>query len=91
MRFEKRIRALEARFNSDPAIIHLPDGSVREICGRGDYLLELFAGALSGLDLDPGQAADLELIRRCVAAKEPGGGHMVELIQCFLNAPAEQV
>ena len=91
MRFEKRIRALEARFHSDPTILHLPGGSVREICGPGDYLLDLFAGVLGGADLTPAQVADLELIRRSVEAEEPGGGgRMVELLRVLLNGPVRR-
>jgi hypothetical protein len=41
-KFEKRIRALEARFHSDLTILHLPDGSLREICSRADYIRNLF-------------------------------------------------
>ena len=33
MRLEERIRALEARFISDPVILYFADGSTREICG----------------------------------------------------------
>ncbi|MGA2144102.1 MAG: hypothetical protein ABSH49_03975 [Bryobacteraceae bacterium] len=81
MKFEKRIRALEARFLGDPVILYFADGSTREICGRGDYLLDLLAGACGGADLSPSQAEQLELIRESVAAQEPGGGHMIELLR----------
>jgi hypothetical protein len=88
MKFEKRIRALEARFHSDLTILHLPDGSVERICGPGDYLRDLFAGALGGAELTPAQAADLKLIRSAVRFEEPGGGHMFELIGAIMNSPA---
>jgi hypothetical protein len=84
MKFERRIRALEARLIADPVILHFADGSTREICGRGDYLLTLFVGASRGADLIPGQAEQLELIRHAVRADEPGRGHMIELIQVML-------
>jgi hypothetical protein len=87
MKFEKRIRALEARMNPDPVILHFADGSTREICGRGDFLLSLLHGACGG-DLNPGQAAQLDLIGKSVYAQEPGGGHMVELVRSVL--PPEQ-
>jgi hypothetical protein len=29
----------------------------------------------------------LGLIRQCVSAHQPGGGHMVEMIQAFLFGP----
>ena len=52
-------------------------------------LLDLFAAALGGRALTPGQAADLELIRRSIKVEESGGGHMVELLQALLNSPLE--
>jgi hypothetical protein len=74
---------------ADPAILQFADGSTREICGRGDYLLSLFTAACGGADLSPGQAAQLELIRESVAAHEPGGSHFIELIQAFMLGPVE--
>jgi hypothetical protein len=43
--------------------------------------MDLFSAC--GRDLTPAQAADLDLIRQCVFAREPSGGHMVEMIQAF--------
>lgn len=86
MRFEKRIRALEARMITDPLILHFADGSTRAICGQGDFLLRLFKGVFGRADLSPSQAAQLDLIRQSVHAHEPGGGRMIELLRCFLDA-----
>ncbi|MGA2150083.1 MAG: hypothetical protein ABSH49_34590 [Bryobacteraceae bacterium] len=88
MKFEKRIRALETRFLGDPVILYFADGSTQEICGRGDHLLNLFVDACGGADLSRWQAAQLELIRQSVDAQEPGGGHMIEVLHCFLHGPA---
>jgi hypothetical protein len=30
----------------------------------------------------------LDLIRRCIGSKEPGGARLVELLQCLLHARA---
>ena len=90
MNFKKRVRALEARFLGDPVILRFADGTTREICGRSDYLLNLFAGACGGADLSPGQAAQLELIRQSVYAQEPGGARMTEVLRCLLHASAEE-
>ncbi len=90
MNLEKRIRALEARMITDPLILYFADGSTRKLCGRGDLLLSLFEGACGGSDLSSWQAAQLQLIRQSVAAQETGGGHMVELLRCFLNGPTEE-
>jgi hypothetical protein len=88
--FENRIRALEARMVMEAVILRFPDGSTKEISGHGDFLLSLFAGLFGGAELSPAKAAQLDLIRTSVAAEEPGGGHMVELMRCLLNGPAEE-
>lgn len=90
MRLEKRIRALEARFTKDPVVLFFADGSTREIRSHGDFLLSLVADTCRGTDLGPGQAAQMDLIRQSVAAQEPGGGHLVEVLRCLLDGPAEQ-
>ena len=88
MRFERRIQALEAGMLSDPVILHFADGSTRELSGRRYFLLDLFSGACGG-DLNPDQRAQLDLIRKCVAADEPGGGRMVEAMQSLIGESAE--
>jgi hypothetical protein len=89
MRFERRVRALEARLITDPVILHFADGSTRELRGPGDFLLRLFPGVFGKANLSPGQAAQLDLIRQSVSSKEPGGGRMVELLKCLLHAQAD--
>jgi hypothetical protein len=86
MRLEKRVRALEARIIAEPVVLYFGDGSARTICGRGDFLLSLMRGAC-GAEVDPGQVAQLDLISQSVAAKEPGSGHMVELLRALMNGP----
>jgi hypothetical protein len=88
MKFEKRIRALEAKTITDPVILLFADGTTRRIQGRGDFLLDLLAAACGG---NPGlrEAAQLELICQSVDAEEPGGGHMVELVRSLLSGPHE--
>ena len=90
MRFERRVRALESKMLADPVILYLPDGTTRQICGRSDFLLRLFYAACGGADLSPVQAAAVDLIRRSVAAQEPGGGRMIELVRCALHTPGEE-
>ena len=36
------------------------------------------------------QVAGLGQVRQSVGAQEPGGGRMIELVQCLLNGPAEE-
>ena len=86
MRFEKRIRALEFEAFENATTLRFADGGTREISGARYYLLDLFAGACRG-DLNSDQAKQLELIRECEAAEEPGGGLMVELIQSLYGSP----
>jgi hypothetical protein len=87
MKFEKRIRALETKLITDPVILYFADGSTRELRGPRHLLLHLFLGVCRGADLSPEQAAQLNLIHQSVYAKEPGGGHMTELLRCALNRP----
>jgi hypothetical protein len=51
MRIEKRIRALEARMITEPIILHFADGTTRELCCRGTYLLSLMRDVCRGADL----------------------------------------
>jgi len=85
MRFEKRIQALEAKMLSDPMILHFADGSTESLTGRRYFLLDLLSGAYGG-GLSPDQAAQLDLIRKCVRAQEPGGGRLVELMQSVMGS-----
>ena len=68
MKFEKRIRALEAAIITEPGILRFADGSIRKIRGQGDFLRDLFAKAWSGAELSAAQTAQLDLIRKCVRA-----------------------
>jgi hypothetical protein len=89
MKLERRISVLEARTLSEPVILRFADGSTRQICGRVDYLMNLFASACGHRDLTCGQSADLDQIRQSVPSEEPGGGHIVNLIRCFLLGPIQ--
>jgi hypothetical protein len=89
MKVEKRLRVLENRLLSDPVTLYLADGTMQKLYGPKDFILNLVADAWRGTDLGPGQAAQMDLIRQSVAAREPGGGRMVELLRCMLNGPAE--
>jgi hypothetical protein len=86
MRIEKRVRALETRWIASPVTLHFADGSTRELRGPRNFLAGLFAAAYQGANRTALQAEQLELIRRAVYADEPGGGHMVELVQVMLAA-----
>jgi hypothetical protein len=55
-------------------------------CGQGDYLKRLLKGVFGRADLSPSQATQLDLIRQAVYAQEPGGGRLIELLRCFLDA-----
>src|SRR5580704_10561804 len=87
-RLEKRIRALEAQMLTDPVILHFADGSAESLTGRRYFLLDLFSCAYGGT-AGPEQAAQLDLIRKCVRAQEPGGGRLVELMQSVMGSPEE--
>ena len=86
LKLEKRLRALEARVNSNP-ILHFADGTEKRSSGPKHYLLDLLADR-SRNDLSPKDAENWELILRCKWAEEPGGGRLVELIQS-VHEPAD--
>ena len=89
MRVEKRVRNLEARYIKDPVVLYFADGSTAEVCGHGDFLLRLLVDTCSGTELKPAQAKQLDLVRRSVGAREPGGGRLTEVLRCFLEGPVE--
>jgi hypothetical protein len=89
MRLEKRIKALEAKMFSDPVILCFADGSTRTLSGQRYFLLDLFSGACGG-DPSPEERAQLDLIRKSVFAREPGGGRMVEMMQSLMDGSAEE-
>lgn len=87
---ERRIEALEARLSSDVVILHLADGTVRELRGPRYFLLDLIAATCRGADISASQAAQLDLIRRSVYAQEPGGGRLTEVIRILPGAAEEE-
>jgi hypothetical protein len=89
MNLEKRVRALEKRMLSKPVILHFADGSTKEIRGPRGFLVKLFAG-LSGEKLDPEQAEQFELVRRCIRAEEPGGGHLIAMLKALMPEPGDE-
>jgi len=54
--------------------------------GPRNFLLGLFVAAHRGANRTALQSEQLESIRHAVGAEEPGGGHMVELVQVMLAA-----
>jgi hypothetical protein len=85
----RRIAALERRLITEATLLIMPDGRTASIPGRSD-LLNLLVVAARGENISPEHAAQLDLIRRSVDAKEPGGGRLVEVIRCCLLAPAKE-
>jgi hypothetical protein len=88
LNLEKRIATLESRMRPDSVILHFADGSTKEIHGPRGFLVKLFAG-LSGGALDPQQAEQFELVRRCIRAEEPGGGRLIAMLKALMPAPAD--
>lgn len=88
MKIEKRIRALEARMIADPVILVFEDGRTRKLPG-GNFLRRLLQGVCGITVLGAWERSELEDIRQCAGSKEPGGGHMVELLRCLLHAKAD--
>jgi hypothetical protein len=90
MRLARRVTALEAGtsnhtnpitlFFADGSQVTWPDGARR---WRG-----LWKGFHAPEELSPREAADLDLVRRCVASEEPGGAQMLMVLSAVLNSPA---
>jgi hypothetical protein len=89
MKLQKRLEALEAALINEPTLLRMPGGSTASLPGRGDHLLRLFDVAVGGAAINREQAAQLKLIRQSTGSREPGGGHMTDLIRCFLHGPAK--
>jgi hypothetical protein len=70
MNLRRRLKALERWLISEPTLLMMPDGSTASIPSRGENLLRLFQVAVGGHNNSPEQAAQWDLIRRSVDAKE---------------------
>jgi hypothetical protein len=85
----RRVRALESKavvhthpirlFFADGTAVTWPDGDRRS--------RRLWKGFHAPEELNPEEAADLELVRTCVASQEPGGAQMLSLLSAVLNSP----
>ena len=84
MNLRRRLEAREKGFGTEPRMLTMPDGSTVGISGKSDYLFRLFLVAVGKEAISPRQAAPLDLVRRST-----GGGHMADLIRCFLLGPVE--
>jgi hypothetical protein len=91
MKLRRRVEALEATLLADPVVLHFDDGSRRELRGPDGFLVQLLFAVLRKSDISPVQAERLKLIRRAVGAQEPGGSHLVELMQVLLAAREQAV
>jgi hypothetical protein len=89
MKFERRLRALEAKMISAPVVLLFGEGTERAISGGRHFLVRLLHGVCQGTDLGTGHREQLDLIRQCAGSSEPGGGRVVERIQCLLHAQAD--
>lgn len=89
MTLKRRIEKLEKELRSDPILLHFADGSTRVLRGRRDSLLKLL-GAVMNENLSPEEAAQVRLIGQSVAAIEPYGARLCELIRIFLEGPAAE-
>ena len=82
-RLQRRLESLEKRLKNDPIVLFMSDGRTETLCGRGDYVADLFRRGFSGE-----QSPEIELIRRSVSSTEPGNGQMIDLLRAVANSPA---
>jgi hypothetical protein len=89
MNLNRRIAALERELAvSEPATLTMPDGRVVTLTGGGKHIVRLLGVVFEGST--PAQAAQLDSIRESTGSKEPGGGHLVDLIRSLLLSPVEE-
>ena len=78
---KKRIMALEKQLRRDPIFLTLEDGQERVIPLRpGETALDVFQRVMNNPDGDEGQ-----MVRRCVAVREPGGGRLLQMAKALLD------
>jgi hypothetical protein len=83
----RRLEALEARTSTEAVRLIFADGSSTEIRGPNNFVLDLFSSLQQGAEIGPLRAAQVEMIRRSVDAREPGGSRLVEVLRMLLNGP----
>jgi hypothetical protein len=88
MTLARRVRALEARTvgHTNPITLFFADGSKVTWQDGDRRWRRLWKGFHAPQELAPQEAADLELVRTCVASKEPGGAQMLTLLNAVLNS-----
>jgi hypothetical protein len=62
----------------------MPDGRIVTLPNRGGYLFNLVLRVLAGE-----RTPEMELIAQSISSTEPGGGHMLDLVQAMLNGPKD--
>jgi len=85
----RRVRALEARAvdQTHPITLFFADGSKVTWPDGERRWRRLYRGVCAPEELNPQDAADLELVRTCVGSQEPGGAQMLIILNAVLNSP----
>ena len=85
----RRVRTLEAGAvdRTKPITLFFEDGTKVKWPDGERRWRRLYKGICAPEELGPQDAADLELVRTCVAAEEPGGAQMLTLLNAVLNSP----
>ena len=86
MKLTRRVQALESTILRDAIVLHFADGSMRALRGPRYFMLRILKAVGDAEGATAWELEQLELIRRCVSAREPGGAHMVELVKVMLLA-----
>ena len=82
MKLTRRVQALESTILRDPIVLHF----ARALRGPRYFMRRILKAVSYAEGATAGELEQLELIRRCVSAREPGGAHMVELVKVMLLA-----
>jgi len=84
MNLEQRLRKLENSLLTEPMILYFADGSTRKLPGSGEDLLHLYSGILEGEDKNPHLRTQVDWIRTCNGAIQPGGGQMFDVLRLIV-------
>jgi hypothetical protein len=85
----RRVRTLEAGSvdHTKPITLFFADGR-KVIWPDGERRWRrLYRGVCAPKELNPQDAADLELVRTCVGSQEPSGAQMLIILNAVLNSP----
>jgi hypothetical protein len=87
LRFKRRLEKLEKSIQIEPLILSFEDGSTAELPGSTRFINHLYRLFHDESAASPEERDALDMIRRSISIREPGGGRMIELLRALLLSP----